>query len=345
MVKTKFTHSIIIICFFSLTALAQTDKNQILVLGTSHLEQLKGFEISMLDKVIDKLDSFNFEVICIEKMSGELLYGIQSRQDSSFDQITKGRFGSKFLKVADTVQSSKSISYLKAEKNIKELSCKSNLNVNQRKELLFNYLAITDLPSAVLQYAYIKDKVVFTSNFDKYIANLLEKSTISNNEYYSLAVSLAKRENINQIEPIDNFQDEALLLKYYPDFIKDYQDNFNQINDINQLPVYQKLNQLTQECLRTNDLSDLYTFLNSDEYKKEDYNGQWKIWLKTNFPSHSDKARYSFWEMRNLQITANIMRVVARNPGKKLIVIIGASHKSFVEKYLEQIEHVEVLKY
>ena len=89
----------------------------------------------------------------------------------------------------------------------------------------------------------------------------------------------------------------------------------------------------------------LYEFLNSEEYMEEDYDAQWKIWFETNFPSKSDMARYSLWEMRNLQISANIMDVVARYPNKRILVIIGSSHKSFLEKYLKQIESVNLLSY
>jgi pheromone shutdown protein TraB len=85
--------------------------------------------------------------------------------------------------------------------------------------------------------------------------------------------------------------------------------------------------------------------MNSKEYQKQDYDAQWKIWLNTNFPSGSDRARYALWEMRNLQISANIMKTAAFYPGKKILVIIGASHKSFIEKYLQQANNIRLLDF
>ena len=343
--RNKIIYSVILICLLPFFTNAQSNKTKILVLGTHHLSQIIDFEPIMLDKVISKLDTFNFDVIGIEKMSGELLNDIRSRQDSSFDGITKGRFGASYLAVADTIQAIKNITFLEAKKNIQILLNKESLTINDRKKLLFNYLGTTDLPSAALQYQYINNKSIFTTEFEKYIVHIIEKNIATHSEYYSLAVSLAKRENINQLQPIDNIQDESLLYKYYPDFIEDYKKHSDKLNKINQLPVYQKFNQLIKEGIQANDLSKLYEFLNSDDYKTQDYNGQWSIWLKTNFPSGSDRARYSLWEMRNLQITANIMKVVARNPGKKILIIIGASHRGFLEEYLKQMEDVEVMKY
>lgn len=343
--KRKFKCIVFLICLVPFIAKSQSNKTQILILGTPHLQQIDGIEAPMLDKVITKLDSFDFDVICIEKMSGELLYDIQSRQDSAFDGITKGRFGAEFLSLADTVQAINGIAFLEAKKNVLKQVSEEKLTINERKELLFNLLATTDLPSAALQYEYINNKTVFATDFEKYIANIIEKKIASQNEYYSLAASLAKRENINQLESIDNLQDEALLFMYYPDFVQEYKDQDGPLDQINELPVYQKINRLSQEGVQANDLSNLYAFFNSNEYKQQDYSGQWEIWLKTNFPSGADRARYALWEMRNLQITANIMNVVARYPERKILVIIGASHGAFIEKYLEQVEHLEVLKY
>ena len=42
---------------------------------------------------------------------------------------------------------------------------------------------------------------------------------------------------------------------------------------------------------------------------------------------------------------ANIMRLVAAYSEQKILVIIGSSHKSFIESYLEQMSDVEVLKF
>ncbi|SED19170.1 hypothetical protein SAMN04489761_4569 [Tenacibaculum sp. MAR_2009_124] len=336
---------LIIICLFPYLTKAQTQKTEILILGTTHLHHMKNFKESMLTNVIEKLDKFDFDVICVEKMSGELLNDIASRKDKAFDGITKGSFGNRYLTVADTVQKVKGITFLEAkrsletQKNIEELSSK------ERKKILFNYLAVTDLPSAVLQYRYIKDKSVFETDFEKYIVDLIKREGSGNSEYYSLAASLAKLENIHKLEPIDNFQDESLLLKYYPGFMDDFKKQSKLFQNMDKLPVFVKSKRLTQEGVATNDLSGLYAFVNSDEFKKQDYDAQWGIWHTTNFESGSDRARHALWEMRNLQITGNIMKVAALNPGKRILVIIGASHGGFLEKYLKQIRDVKVLKY
>lgn len=341
----KVIYTFILTCLLPLAICSQTNKSQVLILGTSHLAHIKGFEASMLENVIAKLDSFNFDIIGIEKMSGELLNDIKSRNDEAFDGITKGGFGKHFIEIADTVRTYREVTFMEAHKLIKEILNKKELDSNDRKDLIFCYLAITDLPSAVLQYALVKDKSMFNTEFESYIASILEKEMISNNEYYSLAMQLAIKERLNRLYPIDNFQDESLLFKYYPNFMEDFKANAELFSGINELPVFEKTNDLTELSIEKGDLYYLYSFLNSAEYKNGDFNAQWKIWLNTNFKSGSDKARYYLWEMRNLNIAANVLNLLARYPNKKILIIIGASHTGFLEKYLMQVSNIELLKF
>lgn len=115
-----------VILLFPFLTHAQVDKTRVLILGTSHLHQIEGFEPFMLDTIIAKLDAFNFDVIGIEKMPGKLLNDIKSRQDTAFNEITEG-FGASYIALADTVQTVKNGSFLEAEKPraTKPLCCRA----------------------------------------------------------------------------------------------------------------------------------------------------------------------------------------------------------------------------
>lgn len=260
--------------------------------------------------------------------------------------IVYGRWGKAYLAIADTVQKVRQIEFLEAGDSISKLLSHEILTVGERKALFYNYLAMTDIPSAALQYQYIKDRnELFSSDFDKYLILQIKKEINTNSEFYALALPLAFHQKQNRIEPINDFQDEALLLKYFPNFSQDCKNHSEKLSAISQMQVYKTMAELNEQGINDNDLSALYSFMNSKEYMTQDYDAQWKIWLETNFSSKADRARFSLWEMRNLQIAANILNVVSRHSGEKIIVIIGASHKSFLEKYLSQMENIELLKY
>ncbi len=70
-----------------INAQTELDKTNVLILGTYHLNQINDFKPEMLDHVVEKLDTFEFDAICIENMPGELLYDIRSRNDSAFIDV------------------------------------------------------------------------------------------------------------------------------------------------------------------------------------------------------------------------------------------------------------------
>lgn len=336
-----------LLCFFSVNVFAQieTNKTKVLILGTHHLNQIKNFQPKMLDKLIIKLDSIKFDAVCIENMSGQLLYDIKSREDSAFIYIIE-HMASTRLTLADSMQVNLGIGFLESEDNAARLFSKDALSDTERVHLIEYLTASTDIYSATLQYKLIKEKSVFKgSNLSQYTIDLMQQYGEDLNEISSLALRLAYNQNLQKLEYIDNLQDEPLLYKHFPSFVQDYTDNQELFKDIGNAPVFQKINELVASGIKDEDLLDLYLFMNSREYMKQDFEAQYEIWFNTNFDSGSDRSRYSLWEMRNLQITANILKTCAFYPGKKIIVIIGASHKSFIEKYLKQIPDIELLEF
>ena len=90
--KTVFKFCVLLFVFIIVNNLnAQTgiNKTKIMIFGTHHLSQISNYKPKMLDELIAKLDIIKFDAICIENMSGELLYDIQSRNDSAFIDLLK----------------------------------------------------------------------------------------------------------------------------------------------------------------------------------------------------------------------------------------------------------------
>ncbi|MCQ0111708.1 DUF5694 domain-containing protein [Zhouia amylolytica] len=338
--------SVFTLLFFTFFINNAQDRNtQILIVGTPHLHHIDGFDAAMVSPVITKLNTYNFDVVCIENMPAEMLYDIRSRKDNAFAGVINN-FGGHRLILADSAQKILEINFVTAEKKISELRKTEILTDQDRLALIEYYIAAADITSAILQYNYLKDRSVLKQSRLSHdlIDKVLDLSKESN-EIYSVAVPVAQHQHLEKIDYIDNFQDEALLLKHYPDFISDYQKNKDQLNGISEHPIYKKQQEILIKGIADKNLSAYYSFLNDKEYGSQDFQAQWAVWFKTNFESGSDKARFYLWEMRNLQITANIAKVCALNPGKRIMVIIGASHKTFLEKYLKQLPHVDLLSY
>lgn len=347
--KIKILQLIIFTLFTSLSgslfAQSENKKTEIQILGTPHLSQLKDFNPKMLDELINILSRKSFDVVCAEAMPAELLYDIRSRKDSAFSEVLSS-FGGSRLIIADSLQSILGIDFLEAKKKLNLLASKKYLSDSERLSLIEYALASADPVSATLNYIQLQEKSIIGQSLipEEYFVEL-QKNEEQSNEIYSLAVQLAVKQNLNKIELIDDFQDEALLFKFFPDFIEEYTKNQGAFKDIGKLPVFVKGDKLKKQSLEKKDLLEYYRFINSEEYMTQDFKAQWEIWLNTNFESGSDSARYYLWEMRNLKIASNILRVIANNSEKNVLVIIGSSHKSFIEKYLRQVSDIEVMSF
>ncbi|MBT3252162.1 MAG: hypothetical protein HN729_09895 [Candidatus Marinimicrobia bacterium] len=335
---------LLLLCSINLNGQIASEKTKVLILGTPHLNQIPNFQPKMLDNLVIKLDSLKFDAVCIENMPGELLYDIESREDSAYTYIVEHIAGLRFA-LADSMQVNLGIGFVESEKNAKDLLKKETLADADRVQLIEYLIASTDIYSATLQYKLIKEKSTFDgSNISQYTMAVIEKYGDDLNEISSLALRLASNQNLQKLEYIDNLQDESFLYKHFPNFTEDFTDNQELFKDIGNSPVFLKFNELITSGITDEDLLDVYLFMNSEEYMIQDYEAQHVIWLNSNFESGTDRARYSLWEMRNIQITANILKTCAFYPGKNVIVIIGASHKSFIEKYLKQVPDIELLE-
>ncbi len=341
--KTKSLFSaIVLILSISLSNLnaQQIKPTKVLVLGTAHLDAIEGVSEIHLTHLLDTLKNYKFDVIALEQMPPELLLDIKSRPALPWQELYS--YYSKSNEIGQRFQKQNNFTFEIAKNLVDSLSKKSNLNEIERTQLMNASLSMYDLWSASLNYQLLKNK----TKLDTAIVNVLERCVKSNNELNLIGVNLSKRLNIKRLNYIDNLQDETILSMDFPNFFPDYVASKNEIDKlVSKATIYKEIEQLTVEGIKSKDLLPLYKLLNSEKYAIEDYNGQWELWLKTNFKSKTDRSRYSLWEMRNLQIAANIMRLVANHPEEKILIVIGASHKSFLEKYLKQMPDIELLQF
>ncbi len=336
--KTSFVLSICLLVsntFFS----QSINKTKILVLGTPHLEQLENFHPNYLKRVLDSLKTKKMDVVAIENMPAELLLDIRGRRENHWQDLYIS-FNT-FIEFGLSHQKNMNMSFEEAIKIIDGLNLKENIVESDRMDYINSYLCTYDVWSATLFYKELKDK----SKLSKLVIDLLEKSANSMNEINTIGLEIASANQLKKINYIDNLQDETLLLHEFPMFMNEYQANSRTLNElINLSNIYERASIIENEAIEQKDLYKVYQFYNSKEYMNGDLEGQWYLWFKTNFDSKSDRSRYSLWEMRNLSIAANLLRVVASHPEKTILVVIGASHKSFLEKYLKQIPDVELLE-
>jgi len=106
-----------------------------------------------------------------------------------------------------------------------------------------------------------------------------------------------------------------------------------------------KPQELEARALESGDWMPLYRWINSPEYAMQVVKSEWYTFVDKDLDIEPGLARVAAWEVRNLRMVANIMRVVSQNAGGKILVLVGVNHKGFLEDYLSRVAGVKVVPF
>jgi Family of unknown function (DUF5694) len=317
------------------------EKTQILVLGSKHLRELGDkFKPKFVDNLIETLKRFKPDLICVENLSGEVI----ERMQRGGDEDTAKQFASTHIRFAKKAQKLVSLSRVEAEERSRKLS-HQKLTIPKRLELILTFLAAYDSNSAALQWSYLPQKVRETTNkIPKDIRSFLDKALTKPNEVISVGVRLARELGLQTLAAIDDFpaldtypysQDEyvAFLMEAHK-YISNKYRAFNE-----------EFRRRYQKALEQADLLPYYRYLNSPKVCQMLLEIECLSWLQINHPSKLSRVKLADWEIRNLVMTAYIRRASALYAGKRVLVIVGCSHKPLFDRYLKQLTDVEVVQF
>jgi hypothetical protein len=336
----------------ALQALQPTEaRTRILVLGTFHLRQVeKSFKPVMLDSLVRELREFKPDAICVESLSGPRVRELELRRGAGplYGELLEG-FAARHRGLAGPALSILKTTPEEALVRMRELvsavrsAPPASVAAARRADLVLWMLAAYEPASAVLQWSYLgsADRAA-QRTVPPDLARRLDDILAEVNEVYALAVPLARGLGLPTLEGVDDFEDLDAYAWILPQMEKDFERN-PLLAAASKDPVYARADALREECLKKGDLRPLFGFLNSADYAAEDVAAQWGVFLRTHFPSGTDRARLGLWENRNLKIAAHIRAVAALHPGGRVLVIYGAAHRPFLEDYLAQAADIQIV--
>jgi hypothetical protein len=86
-----------------------------------------------------------------------------------------------------------------------------------------------------------------------------------------------------------------------------------------------------------------YRKLNDDRIERRLSEVEWLGTMKEQTEGDVGRKRVAAWEARNLRMAANIREASARAPGGRVLVIVGATHKIWLEAYLGMMSDIEIV--
>ncbi|WP_288381742.1 DUF5694 domain-containing protein [uncultured Massilia sp.] len=316
---------------------AKGPANQVMVLGSPHISFFpKTFDPATLRGIEDRLAAWKPDAISIEALSGAQCDHIRRYPFRYQDTIKSYCWDPAPAQAATGLDVPAATA--EADKLLK--AWPANPTAGQRRRLAAVFLAGGERASAVVQWLRLPQAERRAGDgLDNGLVELLDKLKDRRDESYLLAARLAARLGHERLYPMDDHTADSMSEdeKAWSDAIMKAWTN----------PASEKRRRqgdALQAKLGTPEgVLAMYRAYNAPEEMRLAFQGDWGAALEEPSPQRFGRQYVGYWETRNLRMAGNIRDVMGLKPGMKMLVVVGASHKGYLEAYLHQMHDVRVV--
>lgn len=318
--------------------------SQVMVLGMVHLGEQQESLSKNTESLIKILKEWHPTKIAIEDRAPEAIYkaSLHATFDDGYKKLIE-IFDGKDIQRAHHIYKKHGTDYLKSLNKVNQyLKKEDQLSDSDRADMVLHLLATFDGPSAILQWSKISiNHRSKTSLFSKQDKESFEKILSSQNEIYSIALPLARELKHPLLYSVDSQEDGVSMvsaprkdieLLYSNPESKTFSNSQFQKDDKSAIEMAAKLG----------DLLSAIDFVNKNA---DAYDAQWDWLLNIDQEQGLHKLRYANWEQRNIEIFSNIQKIVSTTKKERVLVLIGASHKAILDRYLMGNKSVEIVHF
>ncbi len=307
---------------------------EVMVLGTQHLKRIKEITPAHLDELHASLMRYRPQAIVVETIASHHIE-LMLQRPGDYVEVLDQFVGRVFLDLADANQKGLGMT---AERTRQQLSECEPLPLDDAERLSrcmrlaaagydkawFDYMA--------WQYGRRHAKHPLPGTLGEAVKRIAGQ--VNQNQW--IAARLADALGLSRIHAVDD-QDSK---EVYGPIYAVLEPNLGTSRAVADFRKEARMVRVTDEveakALRGGDLLPLYRLLNSPRHDDWVVNEEWRLFVDRDLPRKPALSRLAMWDMRNLHMTSNILRVVARHPGERVLVTVGASHKVFLDDYLNR---------
>lgn len=311
--------------------------NEVMVVGTAHLSELPpAFAPEQAAPLVDRLAAWRPEAIGVEALSGVQCDNIRRYRQRYADTVETYCWDPAPAHAATGLD----VPAATAEADRLLAAWPAVPVPAQRRRLAAVFLAGGEQPSAEVQWLRLPAEERHTGDgLDAALVARLEKLRLSRNEDYVLAAPLAARLGLERLYAIDDHTSDTagpVDEKAYGAAISKAWDNpataeRKRVADA----LYAQLGQ-------PGAFLALYRGLNAPGQGTLVFRSDMGAALEEPSAQRFGRGYLAYWETRNLRMAANIRAALGERPGVRMLVIVGASHKGYLEAYLNQMHDLRL---
>ncbi len=318
-----------------------TDKSrnpsQVLVLGTPHLSPYSDkVTDAHFAKVHQKLTEYAPKAILVESLRPEDIHTMLN--DAQYlDRVIPQFVGKEFVALAKSMQTFLELDAPSALAAFRALPYSSE--PKHLKKALKLAVAAYDKPNALLYWHYLKAQNITPK--DQHIVAYFNEVSKKQSEISILAIPLAMKLKHPRLYAMDDHFDKAAFLKILPALSKAIESS-GMKEKIIASGYISKPTAIIEKAIESGDFTSVYHYFNSKEYQTQVRDVEWSSFVAEAFPNDVGQSRLALWDVRNFNMASHIMGVIATHPQERLLVIVGANHKLFLENHLANAMAVSV---
>ncbi|TXI89767.1 MAG: hypothetical protein E6Q34_10055 [Burkholderiaceae bacterium] len=314
--------------------------SQVYVLGTIHLsEKAKDFSVKNLSLVMDKLAAWKPELIAIEALSGAQCDFLRHYPARYSETVKYYCYDTNPAKAATGLDVPSAV----AEADRLLASLPKDASPSQRRRLAAVLLAAGERTSALVQWLYLPESErVQGDGIDEKLHAYLEKYKSSMNEDTQIAAPLAVRLGHQRVYPVDDHTADTAPYSAEDDkaaeaaMMKAWNNPASAKRQAMSGKIEAKLD--TPEAVLA-----MYRAYNQPALGQLIFNSDFGAAMNEGSTKQFGRQYLGFWETRNLRMVANMRDVLGQTPGKRMLAVVGLSHKPYYEAYLNMMHDVKVV--
>jgi hypothetical protein len=312
--------------------------NAILVLGTPHLSGMSDtFTADQLEPVLERLAAWKPQAIAIEAISGPQCHFMRQYPDRYAESVEAYCADPAAAQAATGLDvPAATAAWHKALSEWPDSPTSAD-----RRRLASLFLAGGEGASALVQWLRLPEAERRAGDgLDDALVARLERLRVRKDESILIAAVLAARLGLERVYAMDDhtadFPVPDSLGAAYEAAISAAWDN----------PATEKRiadsKALEAKIGSANAMLDIYRYHNGADQAQLIYNSDFGAALNEPSGGRFGRSYLGYWETRNLRMAANIRDMFAFTPGMRGLVIVGASHKAYIENYLDQMHDITV---
>lgn len=312
-------------------------QNELLVLGTAHLSQLpKSFDPANLSVLMERLAGWQPKAIAIEALSGTQCAYLRNYRERYDDTIKSYCWDPAPAAAATGLD----VPAATAQVDRTLAAWPSAPTAAQRRKLASLFMAAGEPASATVQWLRLPaDEQHAGDGLNDKLVEILNGLRKKRNETYLIAAPLAARSGLERLYAMDDHTADSNV-----DDEKAYGAAIMKAWDNPIVAARRREDEALHAALTTPaGVLAMYRAYNAASAAEQVFHADFGAALEEPSPQHYGRGYVAYWETRNLRMASNIREAMSYRPGSRTLVIVGASHKGYLEAYLNQMHDVRVI--